>query len=69
MTARRFHNSISRGIAALVVTIMALAYSSCSSLDKFVKPDDKLLSKNRYTIEMPDGDTPPKEIVEALGGT
>ena len=68
MTARRFHNSISRGIAALVVTIMALAYSSCSSLDKFVKPDDKLLSKNRYTIEMPDGDTPPKEIVEALGG-
>lgn len=68
MMARRFHNSSSRGIAAFVVTIMMLAFSSCSSLDKFVKPEDKLLSKNRYSIEMPDGNNPPKEILEALGG-
>lgn len=54
-------------ITRIVVAItIAISASSCMSVDKFIKPDEKVLYKNKFSIEMEDGSKPPKEITDAL---
>ncbi len=50
----------------LAMLILALAFASCRSVDKFIQPDERVLNKNEFIITMPDGSAPPKEIRDAL---
>ncbi len=40
--------------------------AGCRGVEKFIQPDDKVLSHNTFSIEMPDGGEQPNEIKDAL---
>ena len=58
------HNAPHRLILTLLTLTLALA--SCSSVEKFIQPDQQILNRNSYQVTMADGSEPPKEIRDAL---
>ena len=53
-------------ILTFVLLLTAVLSTSCMSVDKYLQPHEHHLVKNTFTVTMPDGTTPPKEINEAL---
>jgi len=56
---------IRRWALALLAALLA---TSCMSVDKFIEPDDELLSHNTYVTVMADSTEAPDEVKEALKG-
>lgn len=51
----------------LVLSLLSLLLAGCR-VDKHIGENDRLLRKNEYVVEMPDGGATPKEIEEVLTG-
>ncbi|MBP5515678.1 MAG: BamA/TamA family outer membrane protein [Bacteroidales bacterium] len=58
-----FHKST---LLLLCATLTAMLFGACHGVKDFVKDDERVLNRNQFVIEMPDGSKPPKEIKDAL---
>lgn len=53
-------------IRLLSLLAVALLATACRGVDKFLKPDERVLNRNKYEISMTDSSDVPKEVYDAL---
>ena len=50
----------------LILLALASLMSACKGVEKFIQPNDKVLNRNKFTVEMANGEEVPSEIRNAL---